>query len=72
MSFDDFEISSMFDFKQKEHIEECYKMLSVNKIEITDKTVIDIKNSDGLIDLSPCVGINEQKIAVLMAERGNA
>lgn len=56
LSFDDFEISTMFDFKHKEHIEECYKMLSINKIEIPDKTVIDIRNSDGLIDLSPCIG----------------
>ena len=56
MSFDDFEISTMFDFKQKEHIEECYKLLSVTKVEIPDKTVIDIRNSDGLIDLSPCIG----------------
>ena len=46
----------MFDFKHKEHIEECYKMLEINKIEISDKTVIDIRNSDGLIDLSPCIG----------------
>ena len=56
IAFDDFEISSMFDFKQKEHIEECYKMLSITEVDIPDKNIINIKSSDGLIDLSPCVG----------------
>lgn len=58
--FDDFEISSMFDFKHKEQLEDCYQMLSINKVDIKDKTVIDIKNSDGLIDLSHCIGIYQE------------
>ncbi len=59
-TFEDFEISSMFDFKQKEHIEECYKLLLITKVDISEKDVIDIKNSDGLIDLSPCIGIYQE------------
>ena len=42
-TFEDFEISSMFDFKQKEHIEECYKLLSITKVDISEKDVIDIQ-----------------------------
>ena len=35
-------------------------MLSITNVELTDKIVIDIKNSDGLIDLAPCVGIYQE------------
>ncbi|MBE7078350.1 MAG: hypothetical protein E7380_00600 [Clostridiales bacterium] len=56
-------ISSMFDFKYKENIEECYSLLKVKKItKNRQETIIKIKNKDGLIDLSPCIGIYQEAI----------
>ena len=54
-------ISDMFDFKYKENIEECYSLLQIEKINDTAQT-INIKNRDGLIDLSPCIGIYQEAI----------
>lgn len=53
-------ISDMFDFKYKEDIEECYKLLKIKEIINNDYSIIDIKNSDELIDLSPCIGIYQE------------
>lgn len=55
------EISEMFDFKYKESIEKCYKLLNCSEIETDDKDVIDLPEKDGLIDLSPCIGIYQEK-----------
>lgn len=55
-SFQDMDISSMFDFKYKEDIEECYSLLQITRIEERDVSEIRIKNRDELIDLSPCIG----------------
>lgn len=60
IKFKDMQISTMFDFKYKEDIEECFGLLEVNKIERDDDSIIDIENSDGLIDLSPCIGIYQE------------
>ena len=60
ISLKDMPISSMFDFKYKEDIEECFGLLEVKKIERDDKSVININNSDGLIDLAPCIGIYQE------------
>ena len=52
-------ISSMFDFKYEEDIEECYNLLEIEKVnDIEDE--IDIPNHDGYIDLSPCIGIYQE------------
>lgn len=34
--------------------------LTINKISVSDNTDIKIKNTDGLIDLSPCIGIYQE------------
>ena len=62
MIFNDFDISDMFDFKYKEDVEECFQELEIKEIPLTDKTVIDIKNSDELIDLSPCIGTYQETV----------
>lgn len=50
------QISEMFDFKYREDIEECYRLLDVKKINRADTSVIEINNHDDLIDLAPCIG----------------
>lgn len=62
MNFEDVDILAMFDFKYKESIEECYQHLILNKLDIPDKSIIEIRNSDGMIDLSPCIGIYQEAI----------
>lgn len=60
--FDDMNISEMFDFKYKEDVERCFSYLKVHKLEQTDNLVINIKSTDGLIDLSPCIGIYQEAV----------
>lgn len=55
-----FNISEMFNFRYKEKVEECYSLLSVRELNAEDRTPISIKNYDGLIDLSPCIGIYQE------------
>ncbi len=55
--FDDLDIGDMFDFKYKEDLEKCYSLLEINKLEQADHSIINVKSTDGLIDLSPCIGI---------------
>lgn len=55
-------ISEMFEFKYKEDVETCYQLLSINKIDRSDKTVIQIDNHDELIDLAPCIGIYQEAV----------
>lgn len=55
----DVNISNMFDFKYKEDIEECFKLLKTEKIQ-EKGTIIDIKDYDELIDLSPCIGMYQE------------
>ncbi len=54
------EISKMFDFKYKEDVEKCFSKLKITKIDSHDDSVIEINNKDGLIDLSPCIGIYQE------------
>lgn len=49
-------VSNMFDFKYAEDVRACYNLLDIKKIKMEDESEINIQNSDGLIDLSPCVG----------------
>lgn len=60
MKFDNMEISDMFEFKFKEDVEQCFSLLKTKKIDTNDNDVIQIKNNDGLIDLSPCIGIFQE------------
>lgn len=62
LTFKDMDISNMFDFKYKEDVEECYKQLSIQNVYIKDKNIIDIKNKDEMIDLSPCIGIYQEAV----------
>ncbi len=56
-----FRVSEMFDFKYKEDIEECYRLIKRKKSrKHTDNNVIDICSNDCLIDLSPCIGIYQE------------
>lgn len=52
-------VSEMFDFKYVEEVQKCYDMLDIEPIE-TDRSNINIKSNDGLIDLSPCIGIYQE------------
>lgn len=60
--FDDLDISNMFDFKYKEDVERCFSLLKINKLEQADHSIINIKSTDGLIDLSPCIGIYQEAV----------
>lgn len=55
-----FYISEMFDFKYKEDVEECYKLLKTERVHLKNHETIYIKNNDGMIDLSPCIGIYQE------------
>ncbi len=59
-SYDTFSISEMFDFKYREEVEKCYSMLDVNRIPVSDNSVIPIRKNDGLIDLTPCIGMYQE------------
>ena len=54
------DISAMFDFKYREDIEECYSFLQIEQIIPEDSSTIEVKSNDGLIDLSPCIGIYQE------------
>ena len=57
-----FDVSSMFDFKYKEDVEDCFKLLGTKQINMPDKSKIKVNNEDGLIDLSPCIGIYQEAV----------
>lgn len=60
LKFNTVDISGMFDFKFREDIEKCYSLLDTKPIETEDRSVIEVKNRDGMIDLSPCIGIYQE------------
>lgn len=60
VKFRDMDISTMFDFKYKEDVEAAFSQLEVRHIPTEDHSVIQIANSDGLIDLCPCIGIYQE------------
>ena len=60
--FADLDINGMFDFKYKEDVERCFSLLKTNKLEQTERSIINIKSTDGLIDLSPCIGIYQEAV----------
>lgn len=55
-------ISHMFDFRYKEDIEKCFSLIDCKPTFPDDRTIIEIKNNDGMIDLSPCIGIFQEAI----------
>lgn len=60
--FKNIQISKMFEFKHKEDIEKCFSYLKVYKLQQVDSSIINIKNADNLIDLSPCIGIYQEAV----------
>ena len=58
--FDDLNISEMFEFKYKEDVEKCFSQLKIHKLPEKDGSPINIKSTDDLIDLSPCIGIYQE------------
>lgn len=60
--FMSFDISEMFDFKYKEDVEECFEELKIKLVDLKDNSKIDIPNNDGMIDLSPCIGIYQEAV----------
>ena len=58
---EDYDISKMFDFKYKEDVEDCYSLLKTKRISRKrEESIIDIQNTDGMIDLSPCIGTYQE------------
>ncbi|WNM13640.1 AAA family ATPase [Mesomycoplasma ovipneumoniae] len=53
----EYSMSTMFQHNYDKDIIEMRQMLDVEQIHREDKTEIEVKNSDGLIDLTPCIGI---------------
>lgn len=60
--FDNVGISEMFEFKYKEDVEKCFSQLKIRRLPQTDNSSIDIKSTDDLIDLSPCIGIYQEAV----------
>ena len=58
--FEDLDMSEMFEFKYKEDVEKCFSQLKINRMASKDRSAIDIKCTDDLIDLSPCIGIYQE------------
>ena len=56
----DVDISAMFDFKYREDIECCYRQLQITSLPVDDREEIEVKRTDCMIDLSPCVGIFQE------------
>ncbi len=56
-ALDDFQISDMFDFKYREDVENAFSLLKTQQLKSENCEPINATFSDGLIDLSPCVGI---------------
>lgn len=54
------DMATMFSFKYKEDVEECYKLIKRIKVKRDDNFIIDIASKDGLIDLSPCIGVYQE------------
>lgn len=57
-----FDISDMFDFKYKEDVDACFDLLNIREILMPDDSLMKFKIQDGMIDLSPVVGIWQQAI----------
>lgn len=58
--YQDVAISDMFSFKYKEDVEKAFEAIQTRKLPVSDCSTIAIQNRDGLIDLSPCIGIYQE------------
>lgn len=56
----DVDIAAMFDFKFRENIESSFRQLQITPLPTEDHEEIEVKRTDGMIDLSPCVGIYQE------------
>lgn len=59
LDFEDVAIHSMFDFKFDEDIAAAFNTLELKNVGAPG-AIIDVPTSDGLIDLSPCIGIYQE------------
>lgn len=55
-----FSVSNMFQFKFKGDLDDCMKCLEIEELVEEDTFEIKVNLSDGLIDLSPCIGILQE------------
>jgi hypothetical protein len=55
-----YNISTMFEYKYIEDIVRAFNDLDVTKIDMDDTKAMHVKQTDGLIDMSPCIGIFTQ------------
>ena len=55
-----FDISEMFDFKFDEDVNACYDLIKISPVFRKDVHPIEVKHSDAMIDLAPCIGIYQQ------------
>ncbi len=62
ITFQNVHISDMFDFKYRESVEQCYRLLTIKPLESKNTTPIAAKTSDALIDLTPCIGIYQEAV----------
>ncbi|MBD5555698.1 MAG: AAA family ATPase [Roseburia sp.] len=60
--FVNLDMSEMFEFKYKEDVEKCFSHLEIQKLVQNDSSLINVKSSDDLIDLSPCIGIYQEAV----------
>lgn len=58
--YDTFEVSSMFDFKFPDYVEDCFNLLHIEEIPTTDHSQIEVRSNDALIDLAPCIGVYQE------------
>lgn len=59
VDFQDMTISTMFDFKFEEDVDDAYEELEQREI-VPAGEEISVRNKDGLIDLSPCIGTYQE------------
>ena len=61
LDVENYSISDMFDFKYREDIERCFEYLGVKEVNHDSESFeLNINRTDGLIDLSPCIGIFQE------------
>lgn len=57
-----FSPSSCFDFTYAENVTSCMDLITRRRLDDGDQEIIDIERSDGLIDLSPVVGVFQEAL----------
>lgn len=54
-----YELNTMLDFKYRENIEDCYKLLNIRQINASEDT-INVKDRDGMINLCACIDLYQK------------